>query len=33
MDPSVVGGIVTEIGDTVLDGTVRTRLSQLREAF
>lgn len=33
VDPSVVGGIVTQIGDTVLDGTVRTRLSQLREAF
>lgn len=33
LDPTVVGGIVTQIGDTVLDGTVRTRLSQLREAF
>ncbi len=33
VDPSVVGGVVTEIGDTVLDGTVRTRLAQLREAF
>ena len=33
VDPSVVGGVVTQIGDTVLDGTVRTRLSQLREAF
>jgi F-type H+-transporting ATPase subunit delta len=33
VDPTVVGGIVTQIGDTVLDGTVRTRLSQLREAF
>lgn len=33
VDPSVMGGIVTQIGDTVLDGTVRTRLNQLREAF
>ena len=33
VDPSLVGGIVTQIGDTVMDGTVRTRLAQLREAF
>lgn len=33
VDPSVLGGIVTQIGDSVLDGTVRTRLSQVREAF
>jgi len=33
VDPSVVGGIVTQIGDTLLDGSVRTRLNQLREAF
>lgn len=33
VDPSVVGGIVTQIGDTLLDGSVRTRLTQLREAF
>ena len=33
VDPSVVGGIVTQIGDTVMDGTVRTRLAQLRENF
>lgn len=33
VDPSVVGGVVTQIGDTVMDGTVRTRLSQMREAF
>ncbi len=33
VDPSVMGGIVTQIGDTVIDGTVRSRLSQLREAF
>jgi F-type H+-transporting ATPase subunit delta len=33
VDPSVLGGIVTEIGDTVIDGSVRRRLHQLREAF
>ncbi|MDH3753782.1 MAG: ATP synthase F1 subunit delta [Acidimicrobiia bacterium] len=33
VDPSVVGGIVTTIGDTVIDGTVRGRLAQLREVF
>lgn len=33
VDPSVVGGVVTQIGDTVLDGSVRSRLLQLREAF
>jgi F-type H+-transporting ATPase subunit delta len=33
VDPSVLGGIVTQIGDTVIDGSVRQRLSQLRESF
>ena len=33
VDPSVVGGIVTQIGDTLFDGSVRTRLTQLRDAF
>lgn len=33
VDPTVIGGVVTQIGDEVLDGTVRTRLNQLREAF
>jgi F-type H+-transporting ATPase subunit delta len=33
VDPTVIGGVVTQIGDTVMDGSVRTRLSQLREAF
>ena len=33
VDPSVVGGVVTQVGDTLLDGSVRTRLSQLRDAF
>lgn len=33
VDESVVGGVVTQIGDEVIDGTIRTRLNQLREAF
>jgi F-type H+-transporting ATPase subunit delta len=33
VDPTVMGGIVTRIGDSVIDGTVRTRLNQLREVF
>jgi F-type H+-transporting ATPase subunit delta len=31
VDPSVLGGVVARVGDTVLDGTVRHRLEQLRE--
>ncbi len=31
VDPSVLGGVVSRIGDTVIDGTVRHRLDQLRE--
>ena len=33
VDPRVMGGIVTQIGDIVIDGTVRHRLEQLRKAF
>ena len=33
VDPSVLGGIVTQIGDTVIDGSIRHRLNQLREAI
>jgi F-type H+-transporting ATPase subunit delta len=33
IDPTVIGGVVTRIGDTVIDGTVRHRLAQLKEAF
>ncbi len=33
IDPSVIGGVVTQIGDTVIDGSVRSRLTQLRESF
>ena len=30
VDPAVLGGIVANIGDTVIDGTVRTRIDQLK---
>ena len=30
-DPAIVGGLVTQLGDTVYDGSVRTQLQQLRE--
>ena len=33
VDPSVIGGVVTRIGDTIIDGTVRTRLDSLKEAI
>ena len=33
VDANVIGGVVTQIGDEVIDGSVRTRLNQLREAF
>jgi F-type H+-transporting ATPase subunit delta len=31
VDPSVIGGIVAKIGDTVIDGTVRHRFEELKE--
>jgi F-type H+-transporting ATPase subunit delta len=33
IDPAVLGGIVTQIGDTVIDGSVRHRLNQVRESL
>jgi F-type H+-transporting ATPase subunit delta len=33
VDPSVLGGVVATIGDTVIDGSVRHRLDQLRNAI
>ena len=30
IDPTILGGIVTTVGDTVIDGSVRTRLEQLK---
>ncbi len=31
VDPAVMGGLVARIGDTVIDGTVRHRLEELKE--
>jgi F-type H+-transporting ATPase subunit delta len=31
VDPSLIGGVLVRIGDTVLDGTVRGNLERLRE--
>lgn len=33
IDPTVLGGVVARVGDTVIDGSVRSRLEQLREAI
>jgi F-type H+-transporting ATPase subunit delta len=33
VDPSVIGGLVARVGDTVIDGTIRRRLEQLRESL
>jgi len=30
IDPAVLGGLVATVGDTVIDGTVRTRIEQLK---
>jgi F0F1-type ATP synthase delta subunit len=29
----VLGGLVAQVGDTVIDGSVRSRLEQLKTAF
>lgn len=31
VDPSVLGGVVAKIGETVIDGSIKRRLEQLRE--
>ena len=31
VDPSIIGGVVAKVGDTVIDGSVRRRLEQLKE--
>ncbi len=33
VDPGVMGGLVARVGDTVIDGSVRHRLDQLREVL
>ncbi|MCB0991383.1 MAG: ATP synthase F1 subunit delta [Acidimicrobiales bacterium] len=31
IDPTVLGGLVAQVGDTVIDGSVKTRLEKLKE--
>ena len=33
IDPTVLGGLVAQVGDTVIDGSVKTRLQELQTAF
>jgi len=33
VDPSLMGGVVARVGDTVIDGSVRHRLDKLREVI
>lgn len=33
IDPTVLGGVVTQIGDIVIDGSVRHRLAKMRETL
>ncbi len=33
VDPSIKGGLVAQVGDTVIDGSVRRRLDQLRNVL
>ena len=33
VDPSILGGVVAQIGDTIIDGSVRRRLEQLKETL
>ena len=32
-DPSLIGGIVTKVGDMVLDGSIRTQLLNMKESL
>ena len=33
VDPGVLGGLVAQVGDTVIDGSIRSRLDSLRQAL
>jgi len=33
VDPSIIGGIVAQVGDLVLDGSLKTQLSELKESI
>ena len=32
-DPSLIGGVVTKIGDLVLDGSIKTQILNMRDSF
>lgn len=32
VDPTILGGLVAQVGDTIIDGSVRRRLEQLKES-
>jgi F-type H+-transporting ATPase subunit delta len=32
-DPTLIGGVITQIGDLVLDGSIRTQLTNMRESL
>ena len=33
VDPNVLGGLIVQVGDTVIDGSIRSRLGELRDAL
>lgn len=33
VDPSVLGGVIAQVGDTVIDGSVRSRLEKMKETL
>lgn len=33
LDPAIIAGVVTRVGDQVFDGSVRTRLNEIRESL
>lgn len=33
IDPTILGGLVAQVDDTVIDGSIRNRLTQLRDAL
>lgn len=33
IDPAILGGLVVQVGDTVIDGSIRSRIEQLKTSF
>ena len=33
IDPSIIGGMVTRIGSTVIDGSIKTHLNKIRQSI